>query len=247
MAFFEAAKNLGDRLVVVVDSDDYTASKHKLLMPIEDRLQLVRQMRTVDMAMANRRGNDVSPCIEAVMPDVFCVGMDHKNVEIIPEFATCKRLGIPVVPVNSSVRRSSTEIVGSVFYDNPPVTVSAIIERGRESLLNKRSGRDGPGQWELIGGFLEKGETLEEALRRECREEATLEVADLRYFGSWLGTYSDGRKLLSVVFTCRPIGEPKVTGESLGFKWTSTMPLGKWFAECDRMAFAEWLSTRGAT
>ena len=62
----------------------------------------------------------------------------------------------------------------------PVATVGAIIERpGGEILLirtHKWRGRFG-----LPGGKIERGETQEEALRRELREETGLEVRDIRF------------------------------------------------------------------
>ena len=36
----------------------------------------------------------------------------------------------------------------------------------------------------LVAGFVDAGECLEDAVRREIREEASIEVKDIRYFGS---------------------------------------------------------------
>ena len=38
--------------------------------------------------------------------------------------------------------------------------------------------------WSLVAGFVDAGENLEDAVRREIREEASIEVKDIRYFGS---------------------------------------------------------------
>lgn len=59
------------------------------------------------------------------------------------------------------------------------VTAGAVVldERGRVLLLEHRF-RAGTG-WGIPGGFLEKGEQPDEALRRELREEVGLEVAGL--------------------------------------------------------------------
>jgi NAD+ diphosphatase len=38
--------------------------------------------------------------------------------------------------------------------------------------------------WSLVAGFVDPGESLEDAIRREVREEASIEVKDIRYFGS---------------------------------------------------------------
>jgi 8-oxo-dGTP diphosphatase len=52
------------------------------------------------------------------------------------------------------------------------VVVHAIVERRRELLLVKRAARlSEGGKWGLPGGFLDRGESLREGVRRELREE----------------------------------------------------------------------------
>lgn len=60
-----------------------------------------------------------------------------------------------------------------------PVVVAAavIIERGRVLLTRRHEGSHLAGMWEFPGGKLEDGESPEEALVRECREECGIEVA----------------------------------------------------------------------
>ncbi len=57
------------------------------------------------------------------------------------------------------------------------------IERGDEILL-ARSPRFAPGVYSTIAGFVEPGESLEQTVVREVREEVGVEVANVRYFGS---------------------------------------------------------------
>jgi NAD+ diphosphatase len=57
------------------------------------------------------------------------------------------------------------------------------IERGDEILL-ARSPHFAPGVYSTIAGFVEPGESLEETVVREVREEVGVEVANVRYFGS---------------------------------------------------------------
>ncbi|MGB8491653.1 MAG: NUDIX domain-containing protein [Bacteroidales bacterium] len=65
--------------------------------------------------------------------------------------------------------------------------IAAIILENdrREILLYLRDNKPGipfPRHWDLIGGHAEEGETPEEALKREFREELNLELTDYRFF-----------------------------------------------------------------
>ena len=61
--------------------------------------------------------------------------------------------------------------------------VITLIEDGERMLL-ARSPHFAPGVYSTLAGFVEPGESLEEAVVREVREEVGVELADLRYFGS---------------------------------------------------------------
>ena len=60
----------------------------------------------------------------------------------------------------------------------PVLVVGAVIENSGSFLVTKRlSGDPFPGMWEFPGGKIEPGESPEEALRRECREELDVDLA----------------------------------------------------------------------
>lgn len=69
------------------------------------------------------------------------------------------------------------------YYLNPLPAVCAIVMRGDELLLVQRAVEPCRGLWSLPGGFVELGETTEDALIREMREETALEVRALRLVG----------------------------------------------------------------
>ena len=58
-----------------------------------------------------------------------------------------------------------------------------LVERGHELLL-ARSRHFLPGMYSVLAGFVEPGESLEEAVVREVKEEVGVTVKDIRYFGS---------------------------------------------------------------
>jgi 8-oxo-dGTP diphosphatase len=62
------------------------------------------------------------------------------------------------------------------YPDRPIVGVGAIIIRGEEVLLARRGREPGYGKWSIPGGGVKLGETLEEAVIREVREEVNLAI-----------------------------------------------------------------------
>lgn len=76
------------------------------------------------------------------------------------------------------------------------------MERDDKVLL-ARSGRFAENLYSVIAGFVEPGETLEEVVRREIREEVGIDVNDIRYFGSQPWPYPDS---LMIAFTASYAG-----------------------------------------
>lgn len=72
---------------------------------------------------------------------------------------------------------------GMVYY---PRLSPAIIVRVRDGdrILLARSPGFPPGLYSVLAGFVEPGESIEEAMRREVREETGIEIQNIRYFGS---------------------------------------------------------------
>ena len=94
-----------------------------------------------------------------------------------------------------------------MVYKNPKPTVDAVILDEGTIVLVKRANPPFKGMWALPGGFVECGETVEEAVVREANEETGLSVEIVRL----LGVYSDPERdprgpTVGTVFICRRIG-----------------------------------------
>lgn len=74
-------------------------------------------------------------------------------------------------------------VCGLSTYPRISPAMMVLITRGRELLL-ARGRQFPPGRYSALAGFLEAGETIEQAIRREVREEVGVSIRDLRYFGS---------------------------------------------------------------
>ena len=94
--------------------------------------------------------------------------------------------------------------------------VCYIRQNGRVLLQLKADGRFGGGWWNAPGGKLDQGETAEEAVTREVREETSLSVADLREHGTltfYFGDTAEPDYLVHVFSTSHFAGEPRDSEE----------------------------------
>ena len=100
----------------------------------------------------------------------------------------CARCGRPV---SRSERETPRKIAcprcGSLIYDYPRACAGFVVVKGDAVLLLRRGHRPRRGYLDLPGGFMEEGETLEGAARRELFEETGLRVGR----AEWLGFYWD--------------------------------------------------------
>ena len=94
----------------------------------------------------------------------------------------CGRCGTPTI-VKSHERARECPACKQVHYPRIAPAIMALVRRGRELLL-ARSPHFAPGMYSALAGFVEPGETLEQTLVREVREEVGIEVANVRYFAS---------------------------------------------------------------
>lgn len=94
----------------------------------------------------------------------------------------CGRCGSPTELKADEVARRCPQC-GLMQFPRLSPAVIVLIRRGDEILL-ARSPHFAPGIYSTIAGFVEPGETLEDAVRREVAEEVGVQVTNLRYFGS---------------------------------------------------------------
>ena len=94
----------------------------------------------------------------------------------------CGRCGAPTRD-KPGERAKECPACGHTAYPRVSPAMMVLVTRGRELLL-ARAPRFPPGMYSALAGFVEPGETIEDCIRREVREEVGIEVGNITYFAS---------------------------------------------------------------
>jgi len=107
--YMKEAKKLGDKLIVVINNDNWLrAKKGKEFMPENDRKEILEAFHFVDEVfisnhkknMDYNNPNQKSVCeeIKIIKPHIFANGGDrHPDGDPVPEVALCEELGIELI------------------------------------------------------------------------------------------------------------------------------------------------------
>ena len=115
---------------------------------------------------------------------------------------------------------------------NPIPGVAGIVVRGKELLLVQRGREPAKGKWGIPGGVVEVGETIEEALVREVREETDCECRVLKHLTTFdsIRRDPDGRVHWHYVlfeYLCEYLsGEPIASDDADEVRWVRLDNLG---------------------
>ena len=90
--------------------------------------------------------------------------------------ANCGAAVVKRVPPGDSLPRWVCDQCGVIHYQNPLLVVGAIPEHAGRLLLCRRAIEPRYGYWTLPAGFMENGETVAQAARRETLEEAGAQI-----------------------------------------------------------------------
>jgi NAD+ diphosphatase len=114
--------------------------------------------------------------------------------------------------MRADMRAKECSQCGRLVFPRISPAVIVLVEREKRVLL-ARSGHFAQGLFSVIAGFVEPGETLEEAVYREVKEEVGIEVANIRYFGSQSWPFPDS---LMIGFTAEyAAGEIAIDGKEI--------------------------------
>lgn len=106
-------------------------------------------------------------------------------------------------------------------YSNPTPTVDVIVQRDSNVLMIRRKNDPFKDCLALPGGFVNEGETVEEAMKRETKEETSLEVEPIDILGVYSDPKRDPRKhIVTVVFVGIIVGgDGKPGDDAASIEW----------------------------
>lgn len=113
IAYFAAAKRLGQPVLCNITRDDWTLKKHPVLLPQQSRAVVIDAIRLIDYVhCATTSTRDV---LEHLRPVAYVKGTDWLQRGGVPqdEVAVCEQLGIKIEYVDT-VLNSSTKLIEQV-------------------------------------------------------------------------------------------------------------------------------------
>ncbi len=145
---------------------------------------------TADRHVPGAHGASLNPALEGVR---FCPSCGKDADVEFPRSIRCSHCGY------------------GAYYNPKPVACTIPRTADGDVLLLRRGFAPGKGLWTFPGGFVDLGESTEQAATRETMEELCIDVE----LGPLVGVYSrpDDRVVL-VVYEARALGEPQTTPEA---------------------------------
>ena len=125
-----------------------------------------------------------------------------------------------------------------VIYYDPKVAATSVIERSGQILLIRRGNQPGYGLWSMPGGYVDRGEVVEQAAIREVWEETGLKI-EIEHL---IGLFSEqGHPVMVAAFATREVGGLLAAGDEaleVGFFPINRLP--EMAFPRDQLILARW-------
>lgn len=125
--------------------------------------------------------------------------------------------------------KSDIAMIPSLLYsqilENMPVSsVEAMILMNKSLLFVRRNNSPVKGEWWFVGGRIRKGESLEEALFREVKEETNLDVTAYRLINVYSRAFPE-RHDITIAYLCNCKGKVILNNEHSEYKFFKNVPI----------------------
>jgi D-beta-D-heptose 7-phosphate kinase/D-beta-D-heptose 1-phosphate adenosyltransferase len=113
LEYLKLAKDLGDKLIVIVNNNEQCVlKKGKPFMDELDRLEIVKSLKMVDdVFLSIDKDKSVCKSLEILKPDIFANGGD-RNTNEVPESIICKKYNIKMIDGLGNKISSSSDLTG---------------------------------------------------------------------------------------------------------------------------------------
>jgi len=156
-------------------------------------------------------------CAKIISQELLRAGREAKEGDALREIVIC-------VATDEMLKLFEAQVYGylrHVMQDlgwGPYVTTDIIIEiEGKGIIVIERT--NPPFGLALPGGFVDRGESLETAARREAKEETAMDLEDLKQFHTYSDPSRDPRfHTVTTVFTAKGAGTPCAGDDAKGLK-----------------------------
>ena len=113
LEYLKLAKNLGDKLIVIINNNlQAELKKGEFFMQEKDRMEIVAALRFVDeVFLSVDTDGSVCKSLEIIKPDIFANGGD-RSLDEVPETTVMKKYNIKMVDGLGSKIRSSSDLTG---------------------------------------------------------------------------------------------------------------------------------------
>ena len=122
-------------------------------------------------------------------------------------------------------------------------STKALIMNGDQFLAMYKKTEDNI-LWDLPGGRMEFGETAEETLAREIREELDVEINPIKLIDTWNYLPNKDTQITGVIYYCEIVsGDISISDEHDGYRWISIQDIGEEFTReffIERMKLWNW-------
>jgi NAD+ diphosphatase len=136
----------------------------------------------VELGVEGGAFNDTRAVAPKLGPDAGTLAHGRSMLDWHARHRFCPKCGNPTEPRDAGASRKCESCEAEHFPRTDPVVIM-VVWRGNKCILGRQKAW-APGFYSALAGFIDQGETIEDAVRREVKEEVGLEVDEVQYRAS---------------------------------------------------------------